>query len=86
MGGSSRDYRNHHCQLLQKNEETNVPIAQHLALCQGISEHLMFGEYDKLKKTLETERYPNKFTNGPVISDDTAMAELDCTSKYQFAG
>ena len=53
--------------------------AQHLALCQGIFEHFMFGEYNKLKKTLETERYPNKFTNGLVISDDTAMAGLDCT-------
>ena len=51
----------------------------------GHFEHIMFGEYDKLEKTLKTERYPNKFTNGPVISDDTAMAELDCTSKYQFA-
>jgi len=51
-----------------------------------VFEHIMFGEYDKLEKTLKTERYPNKFTNGPVISDDTAMAELDCTSKYQFAG
>ena len=30
----------------------------------------MFGEYDKLKKTLKTDRYPNKFTNGLVISHD----------------
>ena len=38
----------------------------------------MFGEYDKLKKTLETDRYSNKF-NGLVISDSTTpVAELDC--------
>ena len=38
----------------------------------------MFGEYDKLKETLETDRYSNKFTNGLVISDSTTpMAELD---------
>ena len=42
MGGSSRDYRNHHCELLQKNEKANVPIAQHLALCQGIFEHYVW--------------------------------------------
>ena len=38
----------------------------------------MFGEYDKLKETLETDRYSNEFTNGLVISDSTTpMAELD---------
>ena len=38
----------------------------------------MFGEDDKLKKTLETDRYSNKF-NGLVISDSTTpVAELDC--------